>query len=787
MPTRSLISCLLLVVATTSCSRDPNVVKARYLQNGNKYFERGKYKEASIMYRTALQKDLKYGDAHYRLALTELKMEQPVAAVGELRRAVELLKPDRPERTDARIKLADIYLDYLERAPKRETDVIDEVQRTIDDLLKADPKSVDGHRLKGRLFFIMADDAAKKHDEAKTKEALQNAIAEFKTANSLKPDQTNVVMFLAATLTANQQLGEAEKLYRGLVEKEKDNIKVYMDLYRMYMFQNQPDQAEAILKKAIENNPKRYELLISLAQHYYGRKRRDDVVHVLETLKSHAKDYPQAFEQAGAFYFRLGDGAEAMRQYEDGIKANPDRKAFYQKLIIEVLMAQGKREEAKKVNDQILTADSKDTDALSMQAGLLLDKGDLQNAVTQLQTVVTRAPANFVAHYNLGRGLSEKGDIEPARAQFNEALRLRPDYTPARLALAQIQLSKGEYEPAIKTADEILSYDRNNVRAHLLRAAAYLRSNQTAKAKDELKQVLDHNPNSDEAMMQMGVVLAAERKYKESEDAFRKCYDLNPANALAMQGLTEVMMAEKQSDRAIQTIRAEIQKYPTRPEFHLQLGNLYVRSGKLDLGMAEFNGLLDKADRKSPTAADLYVRLAETQLLAQNLPAAIESAKKAHDILPNNSMILNKLANLLTNAGQKNEAKAAYLDALRIDSENPVALNNLAYIIAESPGGDLNQALTFAQRANQKLPQAYEIADTLGWIYLKKNLPDNALELFRNNVSKVPTNPTYRYHLAMALYQKGDKAHARQELQTALTNRPSKEEEANIKELIGKI
>src|SRR5260370_31083889 len=131
MPIRSLLSCLLLIAAGTSCSRNPTVVKARYLQNGNKYFERGKYEEASIMYRTALQKDMKYGDAHYRLALTELKLEQPVAAVGELRRAVEPLKPDRPERTDARIKLADNYLDYLERAPKQEADVIHQGQRSV--------------------------------------------------------------------------------------------------------------------------------------------------------------------------------------------------------------------------------------------------------------------------------------------------------------------------------------------------------------------------------------------------------------------------------------------------------------------------------------------------------------------------------------------------------------------------------------------------------------------------------------------------------------------------------
>ena len=142
---------------------------------------------------------------------------------------------------------------------------------------------------------------------------------------------------------------------------------------------------------------------------------------------------------------------------------------------------------------------------------------------------------------------------------------------------------------------------------------------------------------------------------------------------------------------------------------------------------------------------------------------------------------------MLDTAGQKKEAKVAYESALRIEAENPLALNNLAYIIAESRGGDLDQALTFAQRANQKLPQMAEIADTLGWIYLKKNLPDNAMEIFRTNVSRAPKNSTYHYHLAMALYQKGDKLRARQELQSALSNNPSKEEAANIKELMGKI
>jgi len=141
---------------------------------------------------------------------------------------------------------------------------------------------------------------------------------------------------------------------------------------------------------------------------------------------------------------------------------------------------------------------------------------------------------------------------------------------------------------------------------------------------------------------------------------------------------------------------------------------------------------------------------------------------------------------MLDAAGRHKEALVAYQNALRLESENPIALNNYAFLIAET-GGDLDQALTFAQRAKQKLPQVYEIWDTLGWIYPKKHLSENAVEVFQDLVNKAPDQPTYRYHLGMALFQKGDKLKAQKELQTALQHKPSKEEEGKIKELLVKI
>src|SRR5215510_10154792 len=106
MHTRKLLYLLPLMLAVASCSRDPKVQAQRYLANGNKFFSKAKYKEASIMYRRALQKDLRFGEAYYRLALTDLKLAAYGDAVRALIRAVEL----QPQNVDAATKLADLYL-----------------------------------------------------------------------------------------------------------------------------------------------------------------------------------------------------------------------------------------------------------------------------------------------------------------------------------------------------------------------------------------------------------------------------------------------------------------------------------------------------------------------------------------------------------------------------------------------------------------------------------------------------------------------------------------------------
>jgi Flp pilus assembly protein TadD len=159
---------------------------------------------------------------------------------------------------------------------------------------------------------------------------------------------------------------------------------------------------------------------------------------------------------------------------------------------------------------------------------------------------------------------------------------------------------------------------------------------------------------------------------------------------------------------------------------------------------------------------------------------------KSRDLMPNDPRPHLQMAMIYDLSGRRGEARPLYDQVLKLQPDNPLALNNLAYLLAEE-GGNLDQALTMAEKAKQKAPQNLDIADTLGWIYIKKNLSENAVRVLQEIVSKQPGNPIYRYHYGMALYQRGDKPSARRELEAALRNKPSKSDEVKIRELMAKI
>lgn len=761
------VSALVLILClVAACNRDPNVAKQRYLENGNKYYQKGQYKEALIMYRNALKRDLKFGEAYYRSALAELQLQRFVDAARDLQRAVEL----QPQNIDAHDRLTNLFLNVYLADKRRPKNIREELQGLADKYSKRFPNSYSEARLNGYLSLFENDQPA--------------ALKSFEKANQLKPLQPDLIMIYMQTLAANNRVEESEKLGYQLLAKDPSALSVYDVLYLQYLRQNKVDEAEKILRMKVEKNPKAVDPYLQLASFYYTRKDRAQMLDTLKPLESNEKVFPTAALQVGDFFARIKEYDLAAQRYQEGAKKFPKDKHQYQKRLVEVLVKQNKRDEAVQLVSEVLKEDPKDSEAIAIRASLSLLTGtreQLQSAINDLQTVLSRTPDNPVLRYNLGRALLAKQDWDAARLQFEEAIKLRPDYLLPRITLAQMMLQNREFGKVVQTVQEILVYDPSNLAARLLRSRALIGLGDVKQARDELGKTSKQYPELPEARLQVAALDLQDKNFRDAEDSFRKLYS-QFQDPRAFMGLIDTYVAQGQSGTALKLLRDELAKAPDRVEYRVAIANISVGTKDYKTAESEYKAVLDKFPRNS----QVWLQLSETYRRAGEIDNAINAAIKAQELAPTNPSAHLQKALLYDTSGKKPEAKPVYEQVLRLQPNNPIALNNLAFLLAEN-GMDLDQALTMAQKARQQRPADEDVADTLGWIYIKKNLPDSAVTLFRELIQKNPNRATFRYHLAMALFQKGDKVQAKRECEAALRFDPNPQEEAGIRELMTKL
>jgi tetratricopeptide (TPR) repeat protein len=396
--------------------------------------------------------------------------------------------------------------------------------------------------------------------------------------------------------------------------------------------------------------------------------------------------------------------------------------------------------------------------------------------------VVTARPGNWVARFNLGRAYFAKNEYEQASQQFDKCIDLNPGYLPARYAQTQVAIVRGNFDAALHDAEEIMKIAPASIQGRVMEAAALQRLNRYDEARKLLNDVLDKDPKQVESLLELGVLDLNQRKTKDALDHFRRAYEAAPQNVRGLLGESKALLMDGQPDKSVDLIRQAALKSPT---FQLQreLGNSEMSARQFDAAITTFQSLINgTTDMKMK--GDLWSRIGEAYRYKGDFPKSVQFMELATKALPDNASIATNLA-LLYDSPSINDlpkARTYYEKAIKIDQNNPVALNNLAYLITET-NGDLSQAMTYATQAKQKLPNFLEVDDTIGWIYLKKNIPDSAVDQFKGLVAKAPLNPIYHYHYAMALNQKGDTAGAKAECEVALADRPQKPLEMQIRTL----
>jgi tetratricopeptide (TPR) repeat protein len=239
----------------------------------------------------------------------------------------------------------------------------------------------------------------------------------------------------------------------------------------------------------------------------------------------------------------------------------------------------------------------------------------------------------------------------------------------------------------------------------------------------------------------------------------------NSPETLYLLGLSYVQ--EKKPDAALAAVQARLEQSPNWAEGYQVAGDLMRLAGRYPKSEA----LYRQAVSMNPKLASSWLGLGDVLTQQTKFDEALQAYGKVIEQSPKSAGTYMRIGQLRDKRGDWTDAERAYQKVLELEPEHPVAKNNLAWDYAEH-GGNVDVALRLAQEASQAKPDDAEISDTLGWIYLRKNAPGDAIQVLKQSVAKSPKSPEYNYHLGIAYLRAGRKTEAKQFLEATLNLEP---------------
>jgi len=470
----------------------------------------------------------------------------------------------------------------------------------------------------------------------------------------------------------------------------------------------------------------------------------------------------------GDFYFANNQLDKATAEYAALYQAHA-KDMVVKKNYIQLLILKDRLDDARKLNDEVVKAKPDDPDAQVYKGEIELRSGKASDAVNTLQAVLKNDPDNAVAHYQQGLAFDQLSNTNRAEAEWRDAVRLRPDIVEAHRALAGVAIHRGDPGGLAQEADQIIAFQPAAPDGYLLRAVAEIDRKQYSTADDYIHRSLEKEPNNPAAYVQLGNLRMAQNQYAEAQKAYQQALDQDPNLTDALGGVLNVDLVQKQPDRAIAAAKTQLARYPKNAGFHIMLGQLLMEQKK-DLAGAEqeFRQASDLDKKNSEALVKLGMVQNERGATDQALQTYLDGSK----INPKEITFYLLSGGIYESKQDWDHAKQQYQKVLEIQPENPLASNNLAYVMLQQ-GGNVDIAFRMAQTARRQLPDNPNSADTLGWAFYHKHVYTSAINLFREAVKKEPDNALFNYHLGLAYAKTGQAGLAKQQLDRVVKIKPN--------------
>ncbi|MEJ5366536.1 MAG: tetratricopeptide repeat protein [Desulfosoma sp.] len=447
--------------------------------------------------------------------------------------------------------------------------------------------------------------------------------------------------------------------------------------------------------------------------------------------------------------------------------ALPEEPA-YQKEKAQFRLRHSQIAEARKILENLLAQNPKDTDAAILLSLCLFSLKDVEGALATLDAALPHAQsAQSRENVLLTKAsiLISQQRLEPAKTICQEVLKENPSSAQAHFLLGKSLLREKNFEAAELHLNQAATALPKDPESQLLLAQAQLALGKPALSIDTLKQALERVPESTPIRMALLEQLVKAQRFPEAIQVLEKALDREPDNPVWVRARGQVKAALKDLDAAEADFQRLVALRPDSPIGYMELGRLYY--ARNDLQKAE--GAFRRAAQIEPRWPDPYRALSAVLKAQGRMDEAVKEAQAAYAQNPTPGLGMH-LAALYEYQGRYAKAAAVYEDFLEKWEETPEILNNLAFLYThrDSQPQTLARAEELIRRALESSPENPAFLDTMAVIAHKQGRLDEAWHMIGKALEKDPEIAEHNLHAAQIARDRGDPVKAAEYARKAL-------------------
>jgi|CXWL01.1.fsa_nt_gi tetratricopeptide (TPR) repeat protein len=747
---------------------------AKHMRRGDVLFAQGEYKKARLEYKNAAKIRPTDVEVEYRWGLVD-------EAEGDARNAflafIQVEQQD-PSFYKARLKIANYYLigDNTEEAQKR-----------VDAVLAGNPENAEAHAINAAILLRKKEfvETEKEARLALDKEPnnitaisvltglylarndKDKAIAILDEGIKLNPKDISLLMLKAKIYESPLNIEKINETYQAIFKLKPQDSQLRLYLANTYVNARKIDEAEVVLRNAIDDIPNDWDIKREFIN--FLAKNRS-----LEAVEKEISIYTKKYPQNDGLYLWLSDIYVENNKIEKAVnllekviaKETTDKNSLNAKTsLANINFIKGNKEIAQKMVETVLKKAPNNQQALFIRAAIATDRGDYQNAVSDLRRIIHNQPQAKDAINLLSEVFVMQGYNDLAIETLNQLIDIEPTNSPALVRLAQLYNVNGDSKHALKILDDV---NKNNPKyaiawENTARVAISIKDFETAKIAIKNLDAIEGQHIT--ATFLEGQIASENGNGKEAFSYYTRVIDENPSSPLAEHALFALVEANRNSDRLEEITKYIASLKTNSPYVSTILGECYIKLGEINLATGAFDeAIANNSPNQSP-----YLYRAKIHLNEKKYDEAITILKTATEKIPSDIRASMMQADILRILKKYRESIALYDNILKNNPKIYEAANNMAAIIADHEYSNPDM-LKKAQQAAEQLANSdnYLFLDTLGWVYYRQEKFEQALKMLESSIKLNPNaSQEIHYHYGAILWKKGDITKAKKELSHA--------------------